>query len=155
MMGYFTTWAAPTLARLSLQNRQEEMTVSVWQRKRRLYRVTKMALRGLESHPQHDLARVQMPGGFGGMMSFEVDGADAEQRFERAKAVLNNVKLCISSVSLGSTETLITHPASIVFAHQPIENLIAAGVEPGLIRLSVGIEDPQDLVQDIAAALNA
>ena len=111
--------------------------------------VAKVHYPGLASHPQHALARRQMPGGFGGMLSFEVAGATAEQRFNRAQGVLRNVRLCISAASLGGTETLITHPASMIFSHQSPDQLAAAGIEPGLLRLSVGLEDPQDIVDDL------
>ncbi len=109
---------------------------------------------GLASHPQHELARRQMPGGFGGMLSFEVVGSTAEQRFKRAQMVLRNVRLCTSAVSLGGAETLITHPASMIFSHQSPEQLAAAGVEPGLLRLSVGLEHHQDIVDDLTSALS-
>jgi cystathionine beta-lyase/cystathionine gamma-synthase len=95
-----------------------------------------------------------MPGGYGGMLSFEVAGATAEQRFSRAQGVLRNVRLCISAASLGGTETLITHPASMIFSHQSPDQLAAAGIEPGLLRLSVGLEDPQDIVDDLLHALS-
>jgi cystathionine beta-lyase/cystathionine gamma-synthase len=109
---------------------------------------------GLASHPQHELARRQMPGGFGGMLSFEVVGSTAEQRFKRAQTVLRNVRLCTSAASLGGTETLITHPASMIFSHQSPDQLAAAGVEPGLLRLSVGLEDHRDIVDDLTSALS-
>lgn len=108
---------------------------------------------GLASHPQHGLAKAQMPGGFGGMLSFEVAGETAAARFNRAQTVLRGVRLCTSAVSLGGTQTLITHPASMIFSHQSADQLAAAGIEPGLLRLSVGLEDPQDIIGDIAASM--
>ena len=116
--------------------------------------VAKVHYPGLASHPQHELARRQMPGGFGGMMSFEVEGSTAEARFMRAQSVLRNVRLCISAASLGGTETLITHPASMIFSHQSPDQLSAVGVEPGLLRLSVGLEYHQDIVDDLTYALS-
>ncbi|MBF5041612.1 aminotransferase class I/II-fold pyridoxal phosphate-dependent enzyme [Aggregicoccus sp. 17bor-14] len=107
---------------------------------------------GLPSHPQHALARKQMTGGFGGMLSFTVAGSD-EQAYGRALAVLEHVELCIPAVSLGGTETLLVHPASLIFGHQPPEQLSRAGVAPGLLRLSVGIESPEDLLADLTQAL--
>ena len=95
-----------------------------------------------------------MPGGFGGMMSFEVEGSTAEARFMRAQSVLRNVRLCISAASLGGTETLITHPASMIFSHQSPDQLSAVGVEPGPLRLSVGLEYHQDIVDDLTYALS-
>jgi methionine-gamma-lyase len=95
-----------------------------------------------------------MPGGFGGMMSFVVEDSSAEARFKRARRVLRNVRLCTSAASLGGTETLITHPASMIFSHQSPDQLAALGVEPGLLRLSVGLEHPQDIVDDLTSALS-
>ena len=117
--------------------------------------VAKVHYPGLASHPQHALAQRQMPDGFGGMMSFVVEGATAEQRFKRAQGVLRNVRLCISAASLGGTETLITHPASMIFSHQSPEQLAAVGVEPGLLRLSVGLENHQDIIDDLTHALSS
>src|SRR5262249_38854389 len=114
--------------------------------------IAKVHYPGLATHPQHQLARRQMPGGFSGMLSFEVDGATAEARFDHARAVLRRVRLCPSAVSLGGTETLITHPASMIFSHQSPDQLVAAGIEPGLLRLSIGLEDHQDILDDLIAA---
>jgi cystathionine beta-lyase/cystathionine gamma-synthase len=116
--------------------------------------IAKVHYPGLASHPQHDLARRQMPGGYGGMLSFEVAGSTADERFKRAQDVLRNVRLCTSAVSLGGTETLITHPASMIFSHQSPDQLAVAGVEPGLLRLSVGLEYHQDVMDDLVLALS-
>jgi cystathionine beta-lyase/cystathionine gamma-synthase len=116
--------------------------------------IAKVHYPGLASHPQHDLARRQMPGGYGGMLSFEVAGPTAGDRFKRAQTVLRNVRLCTSAVSLGGTETLITHPASMIFSHQSPDQLAVAGVEPGLLRLSVGLEHHQDVMDDLVLALS-
>jgi cystathionine beta-lyase/cystathionine gamma-synthase len=116
--------------------------------------VAKVHYPGLASHPQHDLARRQMPGGYGGMLSFEVVGSTAEDRFRRAQTVLRNVRLCTSAASLGGTETLIIHPASMIFSHQSPDQLAVAGVDPGLLRLSVGLEHHQDIVDDLVHALS-
>jgi methionine-gamma-lyase len=116
--------------------------------------VAKVHYPGLASHPQHELARRQMLGGFGGMMSFVVEGLTAQERFTRAQRALRDVRLCISAASLGGTETLITHPASMIFSHQSPDQLSAVGVEPGLLRLSVGLEHYQDIVDDLTHALS-
>jgi cystathionine beta-lyase/cystathionine gamma-synthase len=116
--------------------------------------VAKVHYPGLASHPQHELARRQMPAGFGGMMSFVVEGPTAQERFKRAQMVLRNVRLCISAASLGGTETLITHPASMIFSHQSPDQLSAVGVEPGLLRLSVGLEHHQDIMDDLTYSLS-
>jgi methionine-gamma-lyase len=104
---------------------------------------------GLTSHPQHGLAQKQMVGGFGGMLSFELKGG-----YEAAIALLERTRLCLMAVSLGGVATLITHPASMIHAHQTDEERVAAGVSPGLIRLSVGIESADDLVADLVRALS-
>jgi methionine-gamma-lyase len=116
-------------------------------------RVAAVHYPGLPSFPQHDLARRQMPGGFGGMLSFEVAAADAAAAYERALALTQSVRLATVAVSLGGTDTLVTHPASMVFAHQTPEELAAAGVPAGLVRVSVGLEEPDAIVADLLAAL--
>jgi methionine-gamma-lyase len=104
---------------------------------------------GLESHPQHELAKQQMKVGFGGMLSFEMKGG-----YEAAYKVVRNTELCLLAVSLGGVETLITHPASMVYTRQTAEELRAAGISPGLIRLSVGVENVEDIIADLEQALN-
>ena len=101
---------------------------------------------GLPSHPQHDIARRQQSG-FGAMLSFDLDTLDA------ARTLLNNVKLCSLAESLGGVETLISHPASMTHASIPPEVRRQTGITDGLIRLSVGIEDAEDLIADLDAAL--
>jgi methionine-gamma-lyase len=103
---------------------------------------------GLESHPQHELARRQMVGGFGGMLSFEVRGG-----YAAAYRVIERTRVCALAVSLGGIESLITHPASMVHTHQSEEERARAGIAPGLIRLSVGLEDAEDLIADLDQAL--
>ena len=132
--------------------RQNETALLVAEGLSKASGIAKVHYPGLASHPQHQLARRQMPGGFGGMLAFQVDGATAEARFEHAQAVLRRVQLCASAVSLGGTETLITHPASMIFSHQSPDQLVAAGIEPGLLRLSIGLEDHQDILDDLIAA---
>ncbi|MCS7055248.1 MAG: aminotransferase class I/II-fold pyridoxal phosphate-dependent enzyme [Thermoflexales bacterium] len=110
--------------------------------------VSKVYYPGLESHPQHALAKRQMPGGFGGMVAFELKGG-----YEAAYRAIGRTKLCILAVSLGGVETLITHPASMVHSQQTDEQRAQAGIVPGLIRLSVGCEDADDIIADLAQAL--
>jgi methionine-gamma-lyase len=112
-------------------------------------RVERVHYPGLEDHPDHSLARKQMRG-FGGMLSFEVKGG-----YEAGARTINRVKLCIRAVSLGDTRTLITHPASTTHYIVPQEARLAAGISEGLIRLSVGVEDVADLMEDLDQALNA
>lgn len=110
-------------------------------------KVTRAIYPGLASHPQHDLARRQMPNGWGGMLSFEV--AD----FEAARRVLNSFKLMALAESLGGVETLVCHPATMTHASVPPERRRAIGLSDSLIRISAGIEDPQDLIDDLGQAL--
>jgi len=104
---------------------------------------------GLESHPQHELAMRQMKGP-GALISFGVHGG-----IEAGKKVLQAVKLCTLAVSLGGIETLIQHPASMTHAGMGPEALAQAEIGEGLIRLSVGCEDCDDLLADLNQALGA
>jgi cystathionine beta-lyase/cystathionine gamma-synthase len=101
---------------------------------------------GLPSHPQYELAKRQM-NGFGGMLSFEVGS------FEAARQVLNKVRLMALAESLGGVETLIGHPASMTHASVPPERRAEIGLTDSLIRMSVGIEDAEDLIADLRQAL--
>jgi cystathionine beta-lyase/cystathionine gamma-synthase len=101
---------------------------------------------GLESHPQHAIARKQQKG-FGAMLSFDLGG------IEPARRLLNHVKLCSLAESLGGVETLISHPATMTHASVPPEMRKQIGITDGLVRLSVGIEDVEDLIADLNSAL--
>ena len=101
---------------------------------------------GLPTHPQHALASRQMRG-FGGMLSFDVG------TFEQARRVCNRVRLMALAESLGGVETLICHPASMTHASVPPERRTAIGLTDSLVRISAGIEDVQDLIDDIDQAL--
>jgi cystathionine beta-lyase/cystathionine gamma-synthase len=101
---------------------------------------------GLPSHPQHELAKAQM-NGFGGMVSFDVG------TFEDARRVCNRVQLMALAESLGGVETLISHPASMTHASVPPERRAAIGLPDSLVRISAGIEDPVDLIEDLKQAL--
>jgi len=103
---------------------------------------------GLPSHPQHELAKAQMPGGFGGMLSFEVKGG-----YQHAYEVVRHTEICLLAVSLGGVESLITHPASMIHTHQSDEEREQSGISPALLRLSVGIEHAQDIIADLDRAL--
>ena len=111
-------------------------------------RVRSVIYPGLASHPQHDLASRQMRG-FGGMLSFDVG------TFEDARRVCNRVRLMSLAESLGGVETLICHPASMTHASVPPERRAEIGLTDSLLRISAGIEDPQDLIDDIDQALAA
>jgi cystathionine beta-lyase/cystathionine gamma-synthase len=103
---------------------------------------------GLMSHPQHILASQQMVGGFGGMLAFEVRGG-----YDAAYQVVRKTELCLLAVSLGGVESLITHPASMIHTRQTDAERRAAGISPGLIRLSVGVENVEDIIEDLEQAL--
>lgn len=102
---------------------------------------------GLPAFPQYELARRQMDG-FGGLLSFELKGGLAA-----GKRMMNSLQLCKLAVSLGDVETLIQHPASMTHAVVPAEKRRQMGITDGLIRLSVGIEDVQDIIADLKQAL--
>jgi cystathionine gamma-lyase len=103
---------------------------------------------GLASHPQHALARTQMVGGFGGMLSFEVVGG-----VDAAREVARRTRLFTLAESLGGVESLIELPALMTHASLPAERRAEIGIDDGLIRLSVGIEDSYDLTRDLEQAL--
>jgi cystathionine beta-lyase/cystathionine gamma-synthase len=103
---------------------------------------------GFEDHHNHDIARKQMRG-FGGMMSFVLKNDSIEE----ATRVLSSTRLFSLAESLGGVESLINHPASMTHASIPREERIKNGLVDGLIRLSVGIEDAQDLIADLEQAI--
>ena len=103
---------------------------------------------GLESHPQHQLAKKQM-NGFGGIISIELSGG-----LEASKTFLEKTKIFSLAESLGGVESLIEHPALMTHASLPAETRDKIGITDGLIRLSVGIESVEDLIDDIHQALN-
>jgi cystathionine beta-lyase/cystathionine gamma-synthase len=109
-------------------------------------KVRKVYYPGLPSHPQHDIARRQQKGP-GAMLAFDLGSLDAARRF------LNHVKLCALAESLGGVETLISLPAMMTHASMPKEVQDRVGITEGLVRLSVGIEDVEDIVADLDQAL--
>jgi methionine-gamma-lyase len=111
--------------------------------------VTGVRYIGLPSHPQHELAKRQMSG-FGSMISFELRGG-----LDAGRRLMDNVRLATLAVSLGGVETLIEHPASMTHASMSREAREAAGFTDGLVRYSVGIEDVEDLIDDLDQALAA
>ena len=110
--------------------------------------MAKVIYPGLESHPQHDLARRQMTGGFGGMISAVLDRDLAGTR-----RMLERTRLFTLAESLGGVESLIEHPAIMTHASIPAETRARIGIADGLVRLSVGIEDAGDLIADLEQAL--
>ncbi|HPS92297.1 MAG TPA: aminotransferase class I/II-fold pyridoxal phosphate-dependent enzyme, partial [Methanothrix sp.] len=109
--------------------------------------VQKVNYPGLPSHPQHALAARQMSG-WGGMLSFEVKGG-----VQAGRSLMNSLKLCSLAVSLGSVDTLVEHPASMTHAVMPKEMREKMGITDGLVRVSVGIEDREDILDDFAQGL--
>ncbi len=109
-------------------------------------RVKKVFYPGLNSHPQFALAQKQMAG-FGGMLAFETGSLD------KARMVLKSVRLCALAESLGGVETLISHPATMTHASVPAEERKRLGITDGLVRISVGIEDIEDIIADLEQAL--
>jgi cystathionine beta-lyase/cystathionine gamma-synthase len=109
-------------------------------------RVEKVYYPGLPNHPQHERAKRQMSG-FGGMIAFETGSLAA------AGTVLDNVRLCALAESLGGVETLISHPATMTHASVPADQRARLGITDGLVRISVGIEDVDDIIADLDSAL--
>jgi cystathionine beta-lyase/cystathionine gamma-synthase len=110
-------------------------------------KVKKIYYPGLPSHPQYDLARRQMRG-FGGMLAFDLGS------LESARRVLGAVRLMSLAESLGGVETLISHPATMTHASVPAETRAALGITDGLVRISAGVEDIEDLKEDLTQALD-
>jgi len=111
--------------------------------------VTKLSYPGLESFPQFGLACKQQSSG-GALIAFEIEGGVAA-----GIRLMNSVRLCALAENLGSAETLITHPASMTHADVPVAQRRSAGITDGLVRLSVGLEDPVDVIRDLSQALTA
>ena len=99
------------------------------------------------SHPDYAIAKKQMLS-FGGMISFELKGGLAA-----GESMMNRVQLATLAVSLGNVDTLIQHPASMTHAAMPAAARLAAGITDGLVRLSVGVENVEDIIADLAQAL--
>jgi len=110
-------------------------------------KVSKITYPGLSSHPQYKIAKEQMDG-FSGMISFELKGG-----IPSGKTLMNSVELCSLAESLGSVETMITHPATMTHVDVPEKERQARGLTDGLVRISVGIEDVDDIIEDIKQAL--
>jgi len=109
--------------------------------------IEKVYYPGLESHEGHEIAKEQM-NGFGGIMAFEVKGG-----IEAGKKLLNSLELCTLAVSLGDTETLIQHPASMTHSPYTREERLASGITDGLVRISVGLEGVNDIIDDLKQGL--
>ncbi|HYW87638.1 MAG TPA: cystathionine gamma-synthase [Chloroflexota bacterium] len=149
--GAFDSWlvlrGVKTLALRMRQHSANALEVGCFLQQHR--RVKRVYYPGLASHPQHVLACKQMVGGFGGMLSFEVEGGVAA-----AREVARRTRLFTLAESLGGVESLIELPALMTHASLPAERRAATGIDDGLIRLSVGIEEAEDLIADLNQALS-
>jgi cystathionine beta-lyase/cystathionine gamma-synthase len=134
-----------TLAVRMKQHCENALAVARWMKTQK--KIQHVFYPGLEDHPQHHLAKKQMCG-FGGMISFELGSLAAAAGF------LKHVRLCALAESLGGVETIITHPATMTHAAIPPERRQQIGVTDGLVRISVGIENVEDIIDDIDRALN-
>ncbi|CDM64085.1 trans-sulfuration enzyme family protein [Pyrinomonas methylaliphatogenes] len=110
-------------------------------------RIKRLIYPGLESFPQYELARRQQKSG-GALIAFEVEGGT-----EAGIRLMNSVRLCALAENLGAAETLVTHPASMTHWSVPSDQREAAGITDGLVRLSVGLENPEDIIADLDRAL--
>ena len=111
-------------------------------------KVERVTYPGLPSHPQYDIAKDQMDG-FSGMISMELKGG-----IPAGISLMNGLELCSLAESLGAVETMITHPATMTHADVPKDERLARGLTDGLVRLSVGIEDKEDIIADLHQALD-
>ncbi len=112
-------------------------------------KVARVIYPGLPSHPLHDVAKRLMKGGFSGMLSFELKGG-----IPAGTRLMNSVQLCALAESLGAVESMITHPATMTHAAVPAEERRARGLTDGLVRISVGIENIDDILADLKQALD-
>jgi len=110
-------------------------------------KVARVSYPGLPSHPGHEVAKAQMSA-YSGMITFELTGG-----LEAGRTLMNSVRLCALAESLGAVETMITHPATMTHADVPADERRARGLTDSVVRLSVGIEDPTDIIADLAQAL--
>lgn len=148
-MSPFNAWVlVKGLETLSLRvEKQAASALAVAQSLEAHPRVTRVVYPWLESHPQHELARKQMSGG-GTVVTFEVDGGKAE-----AFAVMNALRIVDISNNLGDAKSMVTHPATTTHRRLSPEARAAVGITDGTVRISIGLEDPADLIEDLTVAL--
>ena len=148
--GPFDAWLTlnglKTLSLRMKKHAENAAAVAEWLEQQPL--VEKVWYPGLASHPDHALAGKMMKNGYGGMISFELKGG-----FKAGVKMMESVELCTLAVSLGAVDTLIQHPASMTHAGVAPDVRLATGITDGLIPLSVGIEDAEDLINDLAKGL--
>jgi cystathionine gamma-lyase len=128
------------------QTSESSLAISQWLEKHS--NVTRVLYPGLPSHPQYDLAKRQMKNGSSGIVSFFVKGG-----LEETRCFLERLRIFTIAESLGGVESLVDHPALMTHASIPAENRKALGIDDSLVRLSVGIEDVEDLIADLGDAL--
>ncbi|HEY7379425.1 MAG TPA: PLP-dependent aspartate aminotransferase family protein [Steroidobacteraceae bacterium] len=137
------------LKTLPLRMRQcseNALTIARWLEKHK--KVERVLYPGLPSHPQHELAKAQMQNGFSGIISFFIKGG-----LEAARRALERCEIFAIAESLGGVESLVDHPGIMTHASVPADQRAALGIDDSLIRLSVGIEDVEDLIADLEQAL--
>ncbi len=146
----FNSWlilrGIKTLALRMEKHSDNALKIALWLSKHK--DVKKVYYPGLKTHPSYEIAKKQMKK-YSGVLSFEVYGG-----MDAGKKVLDNIKLCVLAVSLGDCETLIQHPPSMTHSSYLKEDRVSAGISDGLIRLSVGIENPDDIIDDLKEALS-
>ncbi|HZY10040.1 MAG TPA: PLP-dependent aspartate aminotransferase family protein [Bacteroidota bacterium] len=144
----FDSWlclrGTKTLSIRMQRHSESAMKLAHWLKKQK--KIKRVYYPGFPSHPQHRLAKRQMRN-FGGMISFDVGSLSAAKRF------LKKVRLCALAESLGGVETLISHPATMTHASIPYQQRQKIGVTDGLVRISVGLEDIEDIIDDLARSL--
>ena len=148
ILGPMDSWlvlrGVKTLAVRMRQHNENAMAVAAWLKSHA--KVARVYYPGLPDHPQHGLARRQMSG-FGGMIAFELHS------FEAVAAMLGRLRVCSLGESLGGVETLVSHPATMSHVSLTPEERAALGISERLVRISVGIEDVEDIIKDLEQAL--
>ncbi len=156
ILGPFDAWlvlrGAKTLAVRMRQHNENGMAVAAFLN--RHPQVRRVYYPGLPEHPRHELARRQMSG-FGGMIAFEVGPDSAGGSLDAARRLLAGLRLCALAESLGGVETIVSHPATMSHASLSAEERAEMGITDGLVRISAGLEDVEDIIGDLERALQA
>ena len=147
MVAWLTLQGSKTLSERMDRQSSNAMEIAMWLRGHP--GVEYVNYPGLKEHPQHELAKTQASG-FGAMVCFEVSGG-----VDAGKKLMDSVELWSLAENLGSVESLVTHPATMTHAAMPHDERVAAGITDGLVRLSVGLEDVEDLTADLDKALQS
>lgn len=147
MVAWLTLQGSKTLSERMDRQSANAMEIALWLRGHP--GVEYVNYPGLKEHPQHELAKTQASG-FGAMVCFEVSGG-----VDAGKKLMDSVELWSLAENLGSVESLVTHPATMTHAAMPHHERVAAGITDGLVRLSVGLEDVEDLTADLDKALQS